>query len=72
MDNTIQHIENTYDINIITKVFERDIKQSVRSVHKFENVTNNSVYRIDTELRSYIFKIYKSGWPEQGKLLLQG
>ncbi len=58
-----------YDIDIITKVFEKNIKQSVRSVHRFENVTNNSVYRIDTELHSYIFKIYKSGWPEDGKLL---
>jgi Ser/Thr protein kinase RdoA (MazF antagonist) len=45
------------------------MKQSVKLVHRFENVTNNSVYRIETQLQSYIFKIYKSGWPEEGKLL---
>lgn len=69
MDNIVQCINKPYDIDIITKVFERNMKQSVRSVHRFENVTNNSVYRIDTELQSYIFKIYKSEWPEDGKLL---
>ena len=69
IDNIVQCIDKTYDIGIITKVFERNIKQGVRSVHRFENVTNNSVYRIDTELQSYIFKIYKCGWPEDGKLL---
>lgn len=69
MENNIQCTEKTYDINIITKIFERDIKQNVRSVYRFENVPNNSVYRIDTELQSYIFKIYKSRWPEDGKLL---
>lgn len=69
MDNMVQCNDKTYDIDIITKVFERNMKQSVRSVHRYENVTNNSVYRIDTELQSYIFKIYSSGWPEDGKLL---
>ena len=69
MDNVAQCNDKTHDINIITKVFERNIKQRVCSVHRFDNVTNNSVYRIDTELQSYIFKIYKCGWPEEGKLL---
>jgi hypothetical protein len=61
--------DKSNDTDIITKVFERNIRQRVSSIHKFENVTNNSVYRIETELSSYIFKIYKCGWPEEGKLL---
>ncbi|BCN29007.1 phosphotransferase [Anaeromicropila herbilytica] len=69
MDNIIQCDDQTYDIDIIIKVFERNMKQSVCSVHRYENVTNNTVYRIDTKLKSYIFKIYRSGWPEEGKLL---
>lgn len=58
-----------HDIDLITKVFEKNIKQSVCSVLKFENVSNNSVYKIDTKFQSYIFKIYRSDWPEDGKLL---
>jgi Ser/Thr protein kinase RdoA (MazF antagonist) len=69
MDNIEQCNDKPNDTDIITKVFESNIKQRVCSVHKFENVTNNSVYKIETELWSYIFKIYKSGWPEEGKLL---
>ena len=60
-----------YDIGTITSVFEKDMRQKARSVHQFENVENNSVYRIETDLQPYIFKIYRSGdWPEDGKLLL--
>jgi Ser/Thr protein kinase RdoA (MazF antagonist) len=69
MDNIVQCLDKIYKIDKIIKVFEKSIEQRVRSVHRYENVTNNSVYRIDTELQSYIFKIYKSGWPEDGKLL---
>lgn len=54
MDNIVQCINKTNDIDKITEVFEKNIKQRVCSVHRFENVTNNSVYRIDTELQSYI------------------
>lgn len=59
-----------YDINLITKVFERDMNKKVRFIHQFENVPNNTVYRIDTDSEAYIFKLYsKSDWPEDGKLL---
>jgi hypothetical protein len=44
MENTVQYNDKAYDIDIITKVFERNMKQSVRSVHRIENVANNSVY----------------------------
>lgn len=69
MDNIVQCNDKPHNIDIITEVFESNMKQSIRMVHRFENVPNNSVYRVDTELRSYIFKIYKIGWPEEGKLL---
>jgi tRNA A-37 threonylcarbamoyl transferase component Bud32 len=60
-----------YDINTIKRVFESDMKKPARSVHRFENVENNIVYKIETESQSYIFKIYTNhNWPEDGKLLL--
>lgn len=58
-----------YNIDIIRKTFEKHIKQQACSISRFENVANNTVFRIDTELSSYIFKIYKTGWPEEGKLM---
>ena len=60
-----------YDINTIKSVFEKDMNKNARAVHKFENVENNSVYKIETDSHPYIFKIYNnSDWPEDGKLLL--
>jgi len=39
-------------------------------IKKFENVENNTVYKIETDSKPYIFKIYSSKkWPEDGKLL---
>ena len=57
------------DTDIIRKTFEKYIDQKVHSIHRFENVQNNNVYKINTELKPYIFKIFSSGWPEAGKLL---
>ena len=57
------------DINIIKKTFEDQMHKDICSIHQFENVTNNNVFKIETESQPYIFKIYSSGWPENGKLL---
>jgi len=57
-----------YYIDIIKKTFESQMNKKVKSIYKYENVPNNQVFKIDTELQSYIFKIYSSGWPEDGKL----
>ncbi len=57
-----------YNNTIIKETFECQIKKSVKSIHKFENVPNNQVYKIETESQPYIFKIYSSGWPEDNKL----
>jgi thiamine kinase-like enzyme len=57
-----------YSLDIIKKTFENRMNQSVKSIHKFENVLNNQVFKVETEAKPYIFKIYSSGWPEDGKL----
>ena len=59
-----------YDINTIKRIFEENMSQKVCSMQKFENVENNTVYRIETKSQPYIFKIYKGDWPEDEKLLL--
>ena len=56
------------NIDLIIKTFENQMNKKVYSVHKFENVPNNRVFKIETESLPYIFKIYSSGWPENGKL----
>jgi len=59
MDNT----------ELIIKTFEKSIGEAVCSVHKFDNVPNNQVFRVVTKSQDYIFKIYaKRDWPEDGKL----
>jgi len=64
-------IEYMYDMDTIKSVFKKDVNKNVCSIHQFENVENNSVYKIETESQSYIFKVYSnSNWPEDGKLLL--
>ena len=57
-------------LNTVKETFERQMHdgQEVISVSQFENVTNNRVFKVETECRPYIFKIYSSGWPEDGKL----
>jgi len=61
------------DDSLIEKVFKRDIKKEAISIHRCENqIFNiNTVFKIETEDRPYIFKIYRSsGYPEEGKMLL--
>lgn len=42
----------------------------VDNIEKFENVPNNSVYKIVVDNKRYIFKIYmQRTWPEDGKLI---
>ncbi len=57
-----------YNIDIIKETFEGQMNKTVKSIHKIEEVPNNQVFKIYTELQPYIFKIYSSGWPEDGKL----
>lgn len=57
------------NIDIIINTFESSIGRAVRSVRIFDNAPNNQVFKIDTDLQPYIFKIYaKRDWPEDGKL----
>lgn len=49
---------------------EEILDAKVDYIEKFENVLNNSVYKILVKNKLYIFKIYKlRDWPEDGKLL---
>lgn len=57
-----------YSIEIIKSKAENILKENVVSVLPFENITNNYVYKLTTAKKQYIFKIYKQGWPEEGKL----
>lgn len=58
---------NTLDL--IKKTFNSQIQQNINTIQHFENVPNNSVFKIETDSQSYIFKIYSSpGWPENGKV----
>ncbi|MDF2544599.1 MAG: choline kinase [Herbinix sp.] len=57
-----------YDIAIIKETFESQMNLKVKSIHKFENVPNNQVFKVETESQPYIFKIFSTGWPEDGKL----
>ena len=57
---------------LIKKAFERDIGTEAISIHPCENLSANlnNVYRIETEDRPFIFKLYRSpGYPEEGKML---
>jgi Ser/Thr protein kinase RdoA (MazF antagonist) len=56
------------NIILIKNTFEEKMNIPVKSIHQFENVQNNQVFKIETEALPYIFKIYSSGWPEDGKL----
>jgi len=53
----------------IKTTFEKHMKQSVQSIRQFDNITNNHVYKIESEYQYYIFKAYANyGWPENGKM----
>lgn len=57
-------------IDLVKSTFEARTGQKAHSVHQYENVMNNRVYRVETDSRPYIFKIYSSrDWPEDGKTL---
>jgi hypothetical protein len=59
MDNT----------DLIIKTFENVMGIKVCSIHKYDNVLNNQVFKIEAESEPYIFKIYANrNWPEDGKL----
>lgn len=58
-----------FSIDLIKSKAETILKENVLSVLPFENITNNYVYKVTTAKNQYIFKIYKQGWPEDGKLL---
>ena len=59
-----------FNTNLIKATFETKIKQKALAVHKYESTWNNHVYKIETESRPYIFKIYTNKcWPEDGKTL---
>ncbi|WP_282937333.1 aminoglycoside phosphotransferase family protein [Paenibacillus sp. RC67] len=46
------------------------LNAEVEYVEKFENVPNNSVFKILVDRKFYIFKLYKKRtWPEDGKLI---
>ncbi|MCQ6561588.1 phosphotransferase [Paenibacillus mendelii] len=56
-------------IHIRNKV-EDLLHAKVENIIKFNNVPNNSVYKVSIENKPYIFKIYKQKtWPEDGKLM---
>ena len=58
------------DIKDIKGIFERQTGRTPLAIVKYEILTNNIVYRIETRTQSYIFKVYVSkGWPEEGKRL---
>jgi len=53
----------------IRKTFEESMGTSAGFVHRLDGVSNNEVYIIEAEKKSYIFKIYtQADWPEDGKL----
>ena len=60
-------------MDIIDRIKEKARKvlnAEIDNVVQFQNVPNNSVYKIFSDGKAYIFKIYKQKtWPEDGKLL---
>lgn len=58
-----------YNIDLIKKTFQDQMHKEARSIHQFENVSNNYVFKIETDTEPYIFKVYaKRDWPENSKL----
>ncbi len=57
------------DFNII-ETFEMQTGLKLKSMQKFNNVPTNTVYRVETNAKTFIFKAYSNrNWPENGKLL---
>ncbi len=61
-------IEQSHICDTIIKVSKNILNKEILSIYSFENVTNNHVFKLTTQGKDYIFKIYNSGWPENGKL----
>ena len=58
---------------LLKEAFERDTHKQVISIRRCANLISNinHAYRIETEDKPYIMKLYRSpGYPEEGKLLL--
>lgn len=57
------------NIDLIKRTFENQMRKSVDSIHQFENVPNNKVFKVEADCQSYIFKVYTNrNWPEDGKI----
>ena len=56
------------DKKSIIEIFQKHIPAPVLSVKRMESEAMNTVYRVDTQDGSFIFKRYTSGWPEEGKV----
>ncbi len=57
------------NIGLIKKTFEDQMHKKACSIYQFENIFNNYVFKVETETKPYIFKVYaKRDWPENGKL----
>jgi len=57
-------------ITIIKETFEAQTGIKVNSIYQFENVENNTVFKVETAAEPYIFKVYSNrDWPEDGKLI---
>ena len=50
------------------ETFQQHISAPILSVKRMESEAMNTVYRVDTQDGSFIFKRYTSGWPEVGKV----
>jgi hypothetical protein len=50
------------------RTFQQHISAPILSMKRMESEAMNTVYRVDTQDGSYIFKRYTSGWPEIGKV----
>jgi len=56
-------------IDNVRKTFEDSLGTSSCFIHGLDGVSNNRVFIIEAEKKSYIFKIYaQADWPEDGKL----
>jgi Ser/Thr protein kinase RdoA (MazF antagonist) len=57
------------NIALIKETFETQMGKKISSLHKFEHAPNNSVFKVEADSQSYIFKVYnKPDWPEDGKI----
>ncbi|MDR0286527.1 MAG: aminoglycoside phosphotransferase family protein [Clostridiales bacterium] len=63
--------------DMIRETFEKQTGLKMLSIHQCkstmknnytEDFVNNGVYKIETDTRPYIFKVYKEEWPKEGKI----